>query len=277
MKNLYEELTNQIISRIENASGRWEKGFLTIPDPPRNLTGRLYTGINTLVLNNPNYQNQIYGTFDQINFLGGSVKKGEVSQTAVFWKKLNIEEPDPQSGETVTKMIPLLKYFNVFNIDQTTLAKEKATSPTLLDAQNVIDNMPNKPYIKVDKTVEYAFYFLKNDIVTIPSPEQFNTKDLFFSTFFHELGHSTGHHTRLNRKLKAFEHDQQSYAREELIAELAASFLCARTGYTSEIQENNNTYYLQHWLKFMKEDSKFIFNVCSQAQQAVNYILNVTN
>lgn len=274
MKNLYEVLTNQIIERIENKTGQWSKGFLTIPDPPRNLTGRLYSGVNTICLFNPNYQNQIYATFDQINFLGGSVKKGETSQIAVFWKKLVTEQQNNETGETETKNIPLIKYFNVFNIDQTTLSKEKVKSPVLLEAENVIDNMPNKPMIKVDKSVQYAFYFQKTDIVTIPEPEQFTSTDLFYSTFFHELGHSTSHKSRLNRVIKAYHQDADSYSKEELIAELTASFLCARTGKTSQIQENNNALYLHNWLEALKKDPKYLFNVCSQAQKAVNYILN---
>jgi len=274
MKNLHETLTNAILERIENASGKWDKGFLTIPDPPRNLTGRLYTGVNSLALYNPDYQNQIYATFDQINNLGGSIRKGEKSQIVVFWKKSILTEKDPATGDDINKSVALMKYFNVFNIDQTTLKPEQATSPALLEAQTIIENMQNKPFIKVDKSIQFAYYYITNDVLVIPTPEQFSNESLFYSTFFHELGHATGHASRLNRTMKSYKDDGQAYAKEELIAELTASFLCSRTGHTSEIQENNNALYLKHWVEQMKKDPRYIFNVCSQAQQATNYILN---
>jgi len=274
MKNIYQEITEKMIKRIENVSGKWDKGFFSINEPPRNLDGRFYTGINFVCLFDPNFESQVYGTFEQVQRHGGTVKKGEKSQTAVFYKKLRFDNVDQETGEIESKNIPLIKYFNVFNIDQTSLKKDQVKSPELLEAENILANMPHAPGIIYNNGVKCASYNKFFDTVTIAKPENYKKPELFFSTLFHELGHSTGHPSRLNRELKPVTEDLKGYAKEELIAELTASFICSRTGKASELSENNSALYFESWLNALREDPKYIFSVCSQAQKAVNYILN---
>lgn len=274
MKNIYQEITDKIIQRIENVTGKWDKGFISIMEPPRNLDGRLYTGINFVALYDPRFEDQVYGTFEQVQRHGGTVKKGEKSQIAVFYKKLHIANVDEGTGEIENKKIPYIRYFNVFNIAQTSLSKEQIKAPEILEAEAIYANMPDPPAIVYNNLVKCASYSPTFDQVTIPRPEVYQEKGQFFKTLFHELGHATGHAKRLNRPMVAFKDDYAQYAREELIAEMTASFICARTGKANTDTENNTAQYLKHWLEQLRENPKYIFSVCSQAQRAVNLILN---
>jgi antirestriction protein ArdC len=177
--------------------------------------------------------------------------------------------------------IPMLRYYNVFNIAQCEgIPKEKL--PPAIERNNnpietcekIINEMPKKPQI-IHKE-QNAYYHKLNDYINVPKMETFNSSENYYGTLFHELVHSTGHNERLNRKEliqnKSFRTDE--YAIEELTAEMGASYLKSYSGIPIEQLENNASY-IQGWLEKLKNDKKFIIYASSQAQKATDYILNV--
>jgi antirestriction protein ArdC len=135
--------------------------------------------------------------------------------------------------------------------------------------------MSNRPAIRQVNTSR-AFYAPEEDFVNVPAIEQFETPEDYYATLFHELTHSTGHASRLAREevMNPQIFGSIPYSREELVAEMGASFLCSSAQIDYDNVLENNAAYLSGWLKVLKEDSKFIFKAAAEAQKAVDYILN---
>ena len=194
-------------------------------------------------------------------------------------------------GWTVERLsnnyIPILKYYNVFNagditgIDWGILPKNenatKSEKEKIEIAEAIIEAMPNPP--KVNFGGNQPAYYPKTDSILIPEIDKFHSPQEYYSTFFHELIHSTGHGKRLSRpgvtlgKLKS----KLDYAKEELIAEMGAVFLCAESGILFHIIDNSAKY-LKGWnsrlVKSMKEDNRFYFRAASASQAAADYMLD---
>ena len=176
--------------------------------------------------------------------------------------------------------VPFLRYYYVFNLaqceglvpEEETLA---VTSPddALLAAKEIVAKMPQLPVIKHGKV--RASYSPREDQVSLPSPSQFNKPADYFATLFHELVHSTGHEKRLKRKaiMEGGVFGSDSYGKEELLAEIGASFLCGRAG-ISDRTIDNSAAYIGSWLKQLQSDTKLIVHAAACAQRAVDYILN---
>lgn len=177
------------------------------------------------------------------------------------------------------KKIPVLKYYNVFRADDCTglkfpnkKADKKQINP-IEAAQKIIDNYPNPP--KYTFIGDKAYYKPSNDILNMPLIEAFNSEAFYYSTFFHEMTHSTGAEKRLNRDFSG-KFGDKSYAYEELIAELGAVFLCSDSGILFHTKENSAKY-LQSWNKKLvaelENDNRFFLKASAQAQKATNHIL----
>ena len=141
--------------------------------------------------------------------------------------------------------------------------------------ENIIENMPNSPELKsIDGN--RAFYSPALDFVNMPDIKQFETPEDYYATFFHELTHATGHASRLAREevMDPVTFGSKAYSREELVAEMGASFLCSTVQIDYDSITENSAAYLAGWLQVLREDSKFIFKAATEAQKAVNYILN---
>ncbi len=120
-----------------------------------------------------------------------------------------------------------------------------------------------------------AFYSPTRDLIQLPPAEAFTNAESYAATKAHELIHWTGHPSRTEREFgKRF--GDSAYAREELVAELGAAFLCAALGITPEPREDHAAY-LNHWLQVLKEDKRAIFSAAAHAQRAVDYLHAVQN
>ncbi len=145
----------------------------------------------------------------------------------------------------------------------------------IAECNRIIENMPQRPeLIQID--ADRAFYSPELDVVNLPSIKRFESAEFYYATFFHELVHSTGHASRLKREeiMNPQKFGNVPYSREELVAEMGASFLCSSVQIDYDNIVENSASYLAGWLKVLKEDSKFIFKVASEAQKAADYILN---
>jgi antirestriction protein ArdC len=176
-------------------------------------------------------------------------------------------------------MVP--KTYTVFNIAQTDgiefpcfEAELRSETEVIEACENIIDNMPNKPIIRKNGTS--AYYQPTTDTVVVPSLKRCKSNEGYYSTLFHELAHSTGHESRLNRKelLASDGFGTAAYAKEELTAEMTAAFLSAITGIGQAT--DNSAAYIESWLKALKNDKTLIIKAAAQAHRATDYIMQVT-
>jgi antirestriction protein ArdC len=278
--SIYEQVTNKIITALENDIIPWKKPWKNLI--PQNINGRPYTGINRILLNITEYQFPFFLSFNQVKQFGGYVKRGEKAQFAVFWKVLKRTETN-EEGKEITKEIPYLRYYNLFNISQTTLpasiAKKlpKSKFDIPLDENNPIENAKQLlSYFKDLPEIEYnwvkACYIPKLDKILLPHDYQFSSEEEFYSTKFHEIIHSTGHPKRLNRKgIVEINFGSHQYSKEELIAEIGTCFLCGMVGIKNTFQ--NSTSYIQSWIGALKNDSKMVVYAAGAAEKAVDFLL----
>lgn len=136
--------------------------------------------------------------------------------------------------------------------------------------------MPKRPEIKHKENS--AFYHPSLDYINMPKLKSFDSSESYYETLFHELVHSTGHKTRLNRKeiVQQASMGGELYSIEELIAEIGACYLSSFAGLSLK-NFNNNVAYIEGWLSKLKNDKRFIIYASGNAQKAVDYILNVTS
>ncbi len=275
--DVYSIVTNRIIEHLEKGVVPWQKPWTDAGLPKNMGTGKHYRGINVWLLNTLGYSRNDFLTFKQVKDLGGFVKKGEKAQEVIFWKWLEKENKETKEKEKV----PLLRYYNVFNIDQCEgIPKEKIppvverNNKPLESCEKIIHEMPNRPDIRHNE--QQAYYNKLNDYVNMPKMGTFKDSEEYYGVLFHELVHSTGHNERLHRKelLNSKGMRTEDYAVEELTAEMGASYLKSYAGIPFEKLENNAAY-IQGWLERLKNDKKFIVHASAKAQKAADYILNI--
>ncbi|MCK5352656.1 DUF1738 domain-containing protein, partial [bacterium] len=232
MNKVYKIITDQIIAKLEQGTIPWHMPWSA--DGPKNLiSDKPYRGINVFLLGSLGYMSPYWLTFKQARSLGGHVNKGEKGTPVVFWKTYSKMETDPDTQQTEKQQRFVLRYYRVFNIEQCTLPPEEIpqADPTTKEfdpipqAESVVEAMPNVP--ELTHQSQRAFYSPRLDVVNMPRPESFDTPENYYSTLFHELTHSTGHESRLNRKgiTDPVRFGSNSYSKEELIAEMGSAFL----------------------------------------------------
>lgn len=284
--NVNQIITDRIIERIQSSGELpWQKPWVSWSykgkqAPCFNLRGTPYRGMNSLLLSGLPYEYPIFASFKQIQDLNGKVRKGEKSNHAVFFKI--IEKKDVENGVSdKPKMIPLVRYYNVFNVAQCeglegNIPLLETGGCGIPDAEKIVKNYQNAPSI-IEKAGSKACYYPALDTVQMPLRSQFNSESEFYSVLFHELSHSTGSAERLNRDTLTGKHrfGSKEYGREELIAELGASFLCGLCGIEKTV--DNSAAYIQSWLKTIQEDSSILGFAAAKAQKAFDLITNAGN
>jgi antirestriction protein ArdC len=274
--SVYDQITERIIALLKKGTVPWRKPWNSEAGLPSNLmTKKPYRGINVFLLHSMHYESPYWLTFRQALELGGNVRKGEKACPVVFWKQL--EREDKQTGET--EKIPMMRFYSVFNVAQCDGLKNiPAPVQTPLSAPSkpheIIASMPKPPEIK--HGLSRAYYSPSEDMIAMPNQAAFESEADYHATLFHELIHSTGHASRLNRPTLTGSagFGSNPYCKEELIAEMGAAFLCGQAGIAESILENSAAY-VQNWLEQLKNDKKLIVQAAAQAQKAADFILGV--
>ena len=273
--DIYASVTDRIIAQLEQGQIPWQKPWISSGKAISHATGKPYSLLNQMLLQRPGE----CITFKQCTEAGGHIKKGEKASFVCFWKW--IEHEDEETGET--KEVPFLRYYNVFHIDQCEGISAKHTSETAFPdgastvetAQEIIYDYLGREGVKITHTEgDRACYKPYTDEIVLPLRKQFVNTAEYYSTVFHEISHSTGHPSRLNRLNRAAFFGTEEYSKEELVAEISAAALVNHCGLESSTSLRNNAAYIQNWLKVLKDDKRFIVNVAGKAEKAVNLILN---
>lgn len=318
-EKVMEKFASMIISRMKQMkAGDWKQGWLghDITGSPMSISARPYAGVNVLMLlmdtSMRGYTYPIYCTLKQANLLGGHVNKGEKSMPVIFWK-FEIKDPAGRriseedyklmspTQKALCTVIPVLKSYNVFNIQQTNLAevcpqkldeltaKYMGTSRTDtrgMYANAAIDKMLHDQTwvcpIIYDQEANGACYSPLKDKITVPRKSQFKihtkAEDVyvdgqeFYSTLVHEMIHSTGTESRLNRG-KGNRFGDKLYAKEELVAELGAARIGQELGFNARIL-NNNAAYLDGWINALQEEPKYVLTLLGDVDKASRMILD---
>jgi antirestriction protein ArdC len=282
---LYREVTDRIIADFEGGIIPWVQpwgagGADAALGLPRNvLTRRTYSGINILLMWNAvikgGYAAQSWLTFKQALELGGCVRKGERGWTVCFADSFvpKSEKERAQQDGGDPQSIPFLKRYTVFNVAQCDGLPEgpaQSYSPTL-DCEIIprAEALIAATGASFQIGGEIACYVPRLDAIRVPPQAAFGDQINYYRTAFHELGHWTGHASRLARNLAA-KFASNGYAREELVAEMVTAFVCATLGIVPTVRHAD---YIGNWLEVLKEDARAIFKAASMASKAADYIL----
>ena len=297
----YQMFTDRVVKALDDAIARvkagekvqlfWQRPWVTANYAPRNLqSGRPYHGFNVLLLAletmDNGYTDPRWTTMRGANKLGGKVRKGQHATWVTLWKKVqaNVENDE---GESERKQILLLRAYMLFNVEQIDWPEgvlkpwepEQAGdwSPREEAEQVVSDYLASEHAPTFDhKGGNRAFYNPFAHNVSLPKQERFRSAPGYYSTLYHELVHSTGHESVLNRVDNWDRFGSEPYAREELVAELGAGMLVAHVGVDDDHEFENTVAYIDGWRKRISEDPKLILQAATKAQEAADRILGIT-
>jgi len=293
----YEAVTRHIIAALEEGSAPWRKPWKA-PRPGYNpnvhhnaISGKAYRGLNPWTLESvaaaKGYESKLWLSLNQANKAGGKVKAGEKGTTVYFWKfERGIKSvPDPKTGEEVTRVRHwgFLRLYSVFNLEQTEGVKlpkryakieEEEPFDVVELAQAIVDGYVDNdgPSLSHDG-IDRAYYRPSNDSIHLPALAQFESPNEYYSTNFHELGHSTGHASRLDRHSEKLQHSfgSEAYSKEELVAEFTSALLCSQSGIDNTLE--NSIAYIAGWLRAFKADPSIALLAAGKAQAAADLIL----
>ena len=275
--DVYEVITNRIILALENGVTPWKQGWNAAHGAPRNYRSKhVYQGINAFLLGMLKHEQPYYLTFNQARELGGGVRKGEKGMPVVFYQ---VGKKENARGEE--KKVAILHYSTVFNISQIDgiawklpVLPHREHTPQQA-AEQIITGYVGGP--RIQYAGSEPCYRTSTDTVTVPEASSFHTAEDYYATLFHELAHSTGHGKRLDRATltEKASFGSESYAKEELVAELGASFLSNAAGLDLTRTEPATASYLDNWLQALRNDKRLIVSAASQAQKAANHILGI--
>lgn len=276
--DVYAIVTDRFISALESGEIPWKKSWIGARYAWSRTTGKAYSLLNQLLLG----ETGEYATFKQIVAeKDGKVNKGAKAKVVTFWKMFDSKTETDDEGKP--KKIPMLRYYQVFNVKNDTnldVKKHKEMMQTfdtapIEEIDGIIKAYADRCKVKIVtvKGTDSAYYSPTEHEVHLPSVEQFKSVAEYYSTAFHELVHSTGHKSLLNRFEKgSTRFGSDVYSKEELVAEIGTACILHRLGIETDDSFKNSTAYIQNWVKQLKEDKKMIVSASSKAEKAVQLI-----
>ncbi|QJU57390.1 DUF1738 domain-containing protein [Sphingomonas sp. AP4-R1] len=282
-QSLYADVTDTIIAELEEGRVPWVQPWDSAPCAcamPHNAgTGRRYSGINILILwaaaIERGFSSQRWLTYAQAQAVGGNVRRGEQGTTVCYADRFTPKDERLRAREEErdARQIAFLKRFTLFHIDQCDGLPEAMTAaPEPLSEGDIIPSVGTliaQSGAAVRIGGPEAFYSPGADIVAVPPMSAFHEPINWYRTVLHELGHWTGHRSRLDRDQRDT-FGKADYAREELVAEMASAFTCASLSTRPTVRHAD---YIGSWLTVLREDEKAIFRAASAASKAADYLL----
>lgn len=295
LNKMREQIANEFIAALQKDEIPWHQDWHNIGTPHNAVTGRGYHGLNffwlSCVAMQKNYSDPRWCTFNQAKAKGWKVNKGEKGTRVEFWalfdtekkKKLTTAEVEKlrrtlTDEEFAERVKPVSNVFTVFNGDQIDgipeLPKAERTefsSEELITARDkLLDNM----CLELHEGGNRAYYSPSEDYVRMPTVEQFDNTYSYMSVFLHEAAHASGAAHRLNRDLTG-SFGSESYAKEELRAEIASAFTASATGinYEQAPQMENHTAYVQNWISVLQNNPNELFRAIKDATKISDYLI----
>lgn len=286
--DIYGAVTDRIIAELESEVIPWERPWVGVTSGAiRRSNGRPYSLINQFLLGKPGE----WLTFNQCKNEGGHIRKGAKSKMVIFWRIYPREKKDANGqplkdakGMPVMEGLPILRYYNVFHMDDCEglvpkyAAQLPSTASSVEKAEEIISDYSYRSKLTIEHHRQNeAYYSPRSHLVSLPMLEQFENAAGYYGTAFHELTHSTGHKTLLNRfgdNAAVAEFGSDCYSREELVAEIGACSILHELGLESHKTFRNSAAYIQGWLRALKNDKRMIVSAASRAEKAIRLILN---
>ena len=286
-KNLLEKTNELIIQAITNGVNPWRKSWSDIVlngkeinGPVNLISGNQYKGFNRFLLSCHPSDSPVFLTFKQVKSLGGMVKKGSASLPILYYSKVEPKEPVTDEEE---KQKFFIKYYNVFNISDTTLNLEDFTDEAATFENQPMENIEDlftkyttAEKIKTFRNANSNFYNPGKDEIHLVQLNRFESSEEYYTTLLHEVIHSTGHPSRLDRLQKKFL-SHKEYAFEELIAETAACYVASHLGINLNSIIDNSASYIDSWLKALESNQWFFLQAAKKAEQASDFLLSNYN
>lgn len=274
----YQVITDKFIEKLRSGVVPWQRPWIS---PSNMVSKKPYRGINALLLGQSDFTSPHWVSFKQAKELGGSVRKGEHGTMVVFWKISGLAD---EKGNPIyddrgrEKKSFLLRHYYVFNLDQI----EGVEAP----AVELKEHEPIEEALRIAQKCPCflrtqgfsAYYNPAADQITMPDKGTFRSGEGYFATLFHEMTHSTGHASRLNREgiTGPVHFGSKVYSREELIAELGAAFLSNESGILKPNLFENSSAYLASWIAALEGDTRLLLHAASAAQRSADFILGTT-
>jgi len=281
----YQAITDAVVQRLESGVAPWRQPWTSAGLPVSLGSGKAYRGINVFLLHtqalSAGYRRPEWGTYKAITEKGGQVRKGERGTLIVFFSPVVDKEKVDAKGKPRRYFI--LRSYKVFNAEQAdgldlpelpTAAQHSPVEAAELVAKGYLgrDGAPSMTLGGSE-----AYYLPKADAIHVPVLADHRGPAEYYSTLFHEIGHSTGHESRLNRPgIAAHTHfGDARYSREELVAELTAAMLAGHAGISPGVIDNQAAY-LASWVRVLRGDSKLVVQAAAAAQRASDLVLGVS-
>jgi antirestriction protein ArdC len=274
-------VTDKILAALSKGTIPWQRPWRPA-DAQRSINGHVYRGMNQFLLqlevDAKGYTSPFWMTFEYASEHGWQVRKGEHATQVLLAKKVAYRDPDAEEGEGALKTFFSLRYYYVFNPDQVDGIEKLPTLPVfpeiepLEECESIVKAMPNAP--KIGHGGDAAYYDRRADKVQMPPRKAFQQVQRYYSTLFHELGHSTGHPSRLGRHQEGDPviFGSKDYSKEELVAEMCAAFVCGHAGIDTDIDQS--AAYIKSWSQKLADNPRWLVSAASAAQKAADYILN---
>jgi len=283
-QDVYTRITNKIVADLEQGVRPWMKPWSAshtagrITRPLRH-NGLPYSGINVLMLwassIEQGFAAPVWMTYRQACELGAHVRKGEKGSLVVYANTI-VKTEDDGEGNEVEREIPFMKGYTVFNAEQIEGLPERYYARPEAPAEPAMRIARAEAFFQATAAdIRYrgdrAFYSAEGDYIQMPAIEAFRDAESFYATLAHESTHWTKHPSRLSREFGRKAWGDEGYAREELVAELGAAFLCADLGLTPEVRDDHAAY-IATWLTVLKGDKRAIFSAAAHAQRAADFL-----
>lgn len=285
----YQIVTDKIVALMEKGIIPWRRPFVgTKTCGWSRSTGKAYSFVNQILLAGDCEDCMTIDdilaksrgewlTYKQATELGGHVKKGEKGRQVLFFKWL---EKENSNGET--ESVPCLRFYTVFRVDQCEGIEQKYYTDLEndievdYDAEQVISDYLTRTGVTfIQRASNQAYYMPARDEIVVPNLSQFESTAEYYSTVFHEMTHSTGHESRLNRVRGIAAMDRENYSVEELVAEIGAASICSTLHLDTDSSITNSAAYIQGWMKAIKDNKRMFVIAASQAEKAIRMILNI--
>lgn len=288
--NTYEIITNKILDAMKTGSCPWHKPWKSTSglDYTSFSTGKPYSFLNSMLLMVQGKDPGEFLTFKQCKQLGGKIKKGAQSAMVCFFSQVE-KKYTKEDGTEGKERYPVLRWYLVFHTkDCEGIDPKKVIEPLVVNddiepieaGEKILnDYLHSDGAPKFRDNGERAFYSAGLDEICVPNINRYDNPAEHYSTAFHEAVHSTGHHSRLNRKFGNMKTAARGkdYSREELVAEIGSAYLCHAAGIEDKAAFDNSVAYLQGWMKHLADNPKDFVVAAGRAEKAAQYILGERN